>query len=151
MRARTIPLDCWEKWEIKGFIYLFWREFWEKEQENIPRKCSKMQNFCFRHRGVLGWKCDYLASSGLKRALGLIADINNPILLLPDFNHVFEGLHRKVWMYSFQKSKGIENPTVKSNVMASRSELTRLARFSRYLNHFNFDFSPWIVIGKGIQ
>ena len=34
--------------------------------------------------------------------------------------------------------------------MASGSELTHLACFSRYLNCFNSDFDPWVVVGKGI-
>jgi len=53
-------------------------------------------------------------------------------------------------MSSFQNTKEIENPTVGSNVMASGSVPTRFIQFSEYLNYFNFDFNPLIVIGKGI-
>ena len=53
-------------------------------------------------------------------------------------------------MSSFQNTKEIENITVGSNIMASRNELTRQTWFSRYLNRFNSDFDPWIVVGKGI-
>jgi len=54
-------------------------------------------------------------------------------------------------MSSFQNTKANEILTVRSKVMALESKLMRFARFSRYLNHFNSDFNPWIVVWKGIQ
>ena len=50
-------------------------------------------------------------------------------------------------MSSFHKAKEIKNPTVGSKVMTSGSALTHFSQFSQYLNHFNSDFDPWIVIG----
>ena len=40
---------------------------------------------------------------------------------------------------------------VGSKFMAMGSELIHLAWFSRYLNRFDFDFNPRIVVGKGVQ
>jgi len=53
-------------------------------------------------------------------------------------------------MSSFQNTKEIENRTVGSKVMTSGSMLTCFVQFSGYLNRFNSDFDPWIVVGKGI-
>jgi len=36
-----------------------------------------------------------------------------------------------------------------SKVMALGSILTHFLWFSRYLNHFNSNCDPWIVVGKG--
>ena len=58
---------------------------------------------------------------------------------------------RNLWMSSFQNTWQNEIPMDGSKVMASRRKPTRLARFSRYLNRFNSNSDPWIVIGKGIQ
>ena len=44
----------------------------------------------------------------------------------------------------------IENSTVGSKVMASISVLTGFAWFFGYLNCFNSNFDPRIVVGKGI-
>jgi len=54
-------------------------------------------------------------------------------------------------MSSFYNTKEIEIPTVGSKVMALRSELMCFSQFSRYLNHFDSDFNPWIFVEKGIQ
>ena len=51
-----------------------------------------------------------------------------------------------IWMSSFQKVKEIKNPTIGSKVMTSGSMLTRFSQLSQYLNRFNSDFDPWIVV-----
>ena len=54
-------------------------------------------------------------------------------------------------MCSFWKAKELGNPMVGSKVMALGNELVHFAQFSRYLNRFDSDFNPWVVVGKGIQ
>ena len=48
-------------------------------------------------------------------------------------------------MFSFQNIKEIGNTMVGSIVMM------HFARFSGYLNYFNSDFNPWIIVGNRIQ
>ena len=66
-----------------------------------------------------------------------------------DTNWADLGVPGKVWMFSFQKIKEIEIPMVGLKVTASGSVLTCSTWFWRYLNHFNSDFDPRIVVGKG--
>ena len=54
-------------------------------------------------------------------------------------------------MFSFQNTKDIAILIVRSQVMALGSELMHFARFPKYLNFFNSNFKPRIVIGKDIQ
>ena len=50
-------------------------------------------------------------------------------------------------MSSFQKTKEIKIIMVGSKVLTSESVLKCFSRFSQYLNRFNSDFDPWIVVG----
>jgi len=56
----------------------------------------------------------------------------------------------KLWLSSFQKTIEPENPMVGSKVMALGSVLMHSTWFLRYPNCFNFDFDPWVVVGKVI-
>ena len=56
----------------------------------------------------------------------------------------------KLWMSNFQKTKEIKIPTVGSKVMTLGSILMRFSQFSQFLNCFNFNFDPWIVVGMRI-
>ena len=51
-----------------------------------------------------------------------------------------------LWMSSFHNTKEIKIQKIGSKVMISRSVLLRFSWVSQYLNCFNFDFDPWIVV-----
>ena len=70
--------------------------------------------------------------------------------VFPNSDWVNLGVPRNIWMSSFHNTKEFDISIVGSKVMALGSELTHFAWFSRYLNRFNSDFDPWIVVEKGI-
>ena len=67
--------------------------------------------------------------------------------VFPDSDWGNLGIPGKIWMSSFQKTKEIKIIMVGSKVLTSESVLKCFSRFSQYLNRFNSDFDPWIVVG----
>ena len=167
---------CVEDLRIKCYFCVFWREFRRKRRENSSRKMLKTgQNsfffFFFNNLGGLGllyiflWLFDFFCTLSVCHPYLLpFADISNfgffHFLVLTstadldafsDFDWPDLGGTGKILMSSFQNTWPLENQTVGLKVMASRSELMRQARFSRFLNCFNSNFDPWAVFGNGIQ
>ena len=44
---RTLPLDCWEKREIKGFLMCLGKKLERKRERICLEKCSKIAQFLF--------------------------------------------------------------------------------------------------------
>ena len=154
--------------------------FWErnmvtKERKNCPERCpSSSQNVSLQSElpgafyrpwytfwgpvhlvgapaalvGALGWAWLMSAISSLCTfsVLTLVAHLE----VFPDLDWSDLGVPGKIWMSSFQKTKYIKIKMVGSKVMTLGSVLMCISQFSKYLNRFNSDFSPWIVIGMGI-
>ena len=56
MRARTLPLDNWEKWEIKGFCICFGESLERKRERDRESTKKKAPNCLFlKSRGVMGY------------------------------------------------------------------------------------------------
>jgi len=96
-------------------------------------------------QGVLGW-CHHEISKFVLLHF-LVPNLDVHLEVFPDSDWGDLGILGNIWMSSFQKAKEIKIPTVESKVMTSGSVLMRFSRFAQYLNWFNFDFDPWIVVG----
>ena len=111
-----------------------------KRERICPEKCSKLPNYLFIYyyyyylsergsRGIYIEKVTLQLWNGLMKAfLG--------------WDWVDLGVFGKIQMFSFWNTKEFENQTVGSKVMASRSEVTRFAQFSRYLHRFKPNSNP---------
>ena len=178
METRTLPLDVWRIWESKVIFVCFGENLGEKGEKTAPEKCSKLAKIRFIFYFLLLfksevwdfyffflWLFDFWCTLSVRRLYLLpFADISNfgffHFLVLtsaadldafPDSDWPDLGGTGKALMSSFQNTWPLENQTVGSKVMASRSKLMRQAWFSRFLNRFNSNFDPWAVFGDGIQ
>ena len=92
MRSRTLPLDWWERWEIKGFCLCFQREFREREREReiiCQKKCSKniqiiiILYIFLKSRGfggIYSWFVTFQLLATLESASRLVANVSNLVL-----------------------------------------------------------------------
>ena len=151
--ARTLPCDCGEKRRIKGVwmsLDVFGREIRERGERGSTQNLLFLQNE--GTECIYSWILTLQLPIATQCALATPADIDSSSFFWFSFGRVFKGLsklgfswscvRRKLWMSSFQNTKEIGNPTVRSKVMALGIVLTRFAQFSGYLNYFNFDFNP---------
>ena len=107
--------------------------------------CGKLTLWLLAH---LVWPSATLLTSAISAFSG--PALNAYLKVFLDSNWIDLGVPRKLWMSSFQKTKEIKFPMVRSKVMTLGSVLMHFWRFSQYLNHFNSDFNPWIVVGMRI-
>ena len=161
LSARTLPCDCGENRRIKGIWICLGEKSQRKRERICPENCPKSKKERKRFLGVfiakiwpfsfwrpLSGRWPPLLTSAVLAFWSRFGRIFEGLL---DLDWVELGILGKLWMSSFQNTKEIGNSTVESKVMALGSMLTRFAWFSGYLNCFNSDFDPWIVVGKGIQ
>ena len=91
-----------------------------------------------------------MTSANLSCNAFLVFTLDPHLAVFLDSNWGDLGVPGKLWMSSFQNTKEIKIPTFGSKFMILRSVLMHFWRFSQYLNHFNSDFNPWIVVGMRI-
>ena len=145
------------KMEDQRFLGVFGREMQRKEGENYLEKMLRDPKFIpikiSSGRGRFGHfigkkvpsaplRVARLMSAILSFSSFLVLNLSAYLKAFPDSDCAYLGVPGKFQMSSFQKTKENEIPTVGSKFMASGSELTHLACFSRYLNCFNSDFDP---------
>ena len=136
------------------FVFFGREIWWKKREKKCPNSSQNVSPFnlscqepligpgtLFRARRTLAISSSYTFSF-------LTLDAYLEVFLHSDWGNL--GVLGKLWMSSFKKTKEIKIPIVQSKIMTSGNMLTRFSRFSQYLNCFNSDFDPWIVVGMRI-
>ena len=151
-------------WEPKVFygVWMCLKVFGREIRDRRERICPKSSFLFLQNEGFSGIYGPWHAFWGLVHLVGTLVQADDPtrcaestrltstILSFSHFSTLAKlGVFGKLW---FLVSRTLTKLKiwVESKVIASRSVLTHFARFSRYLNNFNYDFDPWMVVGKVI-